>query len=56
MHEYDLGQEVEDSVTGFSGIITAKLESLHEEPLFAVENETNSRWLPIARLTAKVTA
>ena len=52
MLKFELNQKVKDSVTGFEGVITARVEYAHEIPQYLVEGPKNEKWVAEVRLEA----
>lgn len=50
MFKFSLKQKVKDSLTGFEGMITARVDYLHEESQYYVESKENSKWIVEERL------
>lgn len=49
-----LGETYVDEVTGFTGLATDTLASMHDIPRVCLDNESgNSRWLPLSRILTK---
>lgn len=46
------GEKFKDLITGFQGVITARVEYLDEPPQYFVEDKGQSKWLPESRLEA----
>lgn len=52
MFKFNLNQIVKDSITGFQGRITARVEYSSDQAQYYVENEQNERWVAENRLKA----
>lgn len=48
----ELGKTYVDEVTGFAGLATDKLASMHDIPRVCLDGQSGiSRWLPLTRVT-----
>lgn len=45
-----LGETYVDEVTGFTGLATDKLASMHDMPRVCLASETDTAWLPLSRI------
>jgi hypothetical protein len=49
MNKIEIGEDVEDSITGFSGVLTARCEYLGDSPSLRIESRTQHEGKPVVQ-------